>query len=227
MCRRALCLLHTSFYHHHRYINKKKYIKLCLGRYTLLSRMSTSAVTPTVLSQVYHMLKQKHARMLFYVSRTADDKCILYHHTRYGDRLLDPGVTLHSNHLSDPLVLDEIPTLLRDNFFGVDHGPVLQKRGVYKMTIRAIPERSIQLRLKKSGDVVPYATISGTPNIRLLNVHMDLNFNAIGMPHLKGITLTGVNVASGEVLQEFIAVTEEMLQQWDAVSLFKAFMQSR
>lgn len=182
--------------------------------------MATSS-TASVFAKLYAAIKQDQPTTLFFVARGCDDKLIVYDAMRIGDKLVNNGVDVYVGYASNS-TRDTIPNVL-NTFFGTSKVKQV-KHGLYRTAISAIPERPIDIILKKSGAVSASARIAGVDNVHIYAIYQDLTFNALDIPDLHSLTIYGIHPQTKAIVTETIKVTDDMKRNIDPAALFKAYM---
>jgi hypothetical protein len=184
--------------------------------------MDHVSVNPIVMKKVFQQLKKVHPKMVLYVSRTCDDKVVIYNAIRKEDKLEYPYLEIYFTWLNNPQKKEEVHGVLLDNFFGC-HGTSKMSRSFYKTQIRALADRELNLVLKKSGKVEAQTRFTSEEHpVKVLNVHMDLTFNVFNFPTLKSIIIHAMTNEK-KIVTDWIQITKEMEGQWNIAALMKTF----
>lgn len=194
--------------------------------YTLIQAMSVE-----LLHKVSKRWRKDNPNLMFMVSREPDDVVYLYKALRTNDRLEAPyGLVSRaqlSSHKETP-----VPELLLKNFFGMDITPTVDQ-GRYRMTVRALPERVMELELRrKNNRVAVYVDLTENKEkvrCELVAIHMDMSFNAVNYPDLRALVVHGIATDSAgtrRYVTERVKVTPAMRSRFDTSKLFQDWMRN-
>lgn len=180
------------------------------------------------VATVFKQIKQHKPNIVFFISRACDDKLVIYEAQKIGQALVQPVLDLYTSSVAEHKTMRvAIQDVLRDNFFGISQAQALnQKNTAFKVVLAALPERHISVVVKRSGNVIARGTVAGVENATIINVHLDMQFNAslvgVDIPYLRGLTIHAT-AKGGRVLKEYVKVTPAMLARVDVVGLMSSF----
>ena len=201
--------------------------------------------------KLFNAFLQKHKDLVFYMSRSCDEKLYSYFANRSNNTLVPASeVTCASVYYPAFGPKCEVNGMLLDSFFKLAVRPIPDSKK-YAAKLAGFPDREMTLHLKQDskpgkndGLVTSTSTlvVSGeaVKDVRVFCIHKDMTFNAMDIPDVKRIVVFGVapkqNVSSKLaahlhalsdtqflVWEEF-PVTQDLLDRFDIKKMTSAYI---
>lgn len=162
------------------------------------NKKKAKRMSSATLFKVHKNWIKKDPNVVFFISRSCDDKVCVYKGIRLGNKLLNDMIVPHFCHLETLSKMETVAASLVKNFFGAR--TTITQDG-YKCVVQALPQREMTIKLENA-KVVSSALLNFSTEIdgqlvtldvvaNMFALHMNLTFNSIGIPDLKDITIHG------------------------------------
>lgn len=175
--------------------------------------------------KVFSELRKKHPDLLFFISRKSDFRVILYNVNRDNMSLSNEVCNYIVTDLDNPeRETSTLSSVLIDNFYGFSE-PVDIGNNTYELTLNALPDRQLKLKLKKDRALL-LGNINGQDNAVVLTVFMDISWSYV-VPKLENIVITALNPKTKQLISEKILVTPDMLKRYDVSKIIAAYIQGK
>lgn len=206
--------------------------------------MNCELPDPLLVLKVSNIFHEKVPLGLFLMTRNCDAKTCMYTANRKENRLVK-GNEVHCAWTTYPEFKQEasVTDVLYKNFFGLQ-AKQIEDSSRYEARLAGFPNRPMILRLGKKISVTPMATFLvgpetiSVPEVDVIDLHMNMNFDALGVPDLLSVVAYGIvradrvpvtakpyctPVPNTEfvIVYEKIAITDEMRTRFDVTDLAK------
>lgn len=202
--------------------------------------------------KLFNAFKKEHPNLVFYMSRTCDEKVYGYFSTRVNDKLM-AGSEVHCASIMVPewQTKTAVPALIHDSFFALTVVPIPNTKK-YSAKLAGFPDRTMTISLKQDtspgkndGLVTSTSTlyVAGVPiaDVRIFCMHKQMTFNALDIPDVQKIVVFGT-VAKSAVADQALAaqlyplsesqflvweefpITQELLNRFNITELTKKFV---
>lgn len=156
-------------------------------------------------------IKKKLGDVLFVIERNIDDELVVYQAVMNEKKDDIVGIKMWWSKQSNLAEKEDVGEAAKRIFYGPQLRKV--KRGQYLMQVNCLMDEKnpqiIDLRIKKSGHVVPYVTIKDK-RCQLHKIFIDIT---LAPPSLNGLYITGE--FQGNTMNLKVPVTPEMVSQVD------------
>ena len=172
--------------------------------------------------KIYATLKKKNPKTMFFIARSDSTILINYEALVHGRNLHNNVAHIVNHKIEDASDCGPVHPVLVENLFGFNKP---KRQGEYYVsTIKAMPERVLQIKLSKNtGGASVYTTIDGSENCKLVGVFLDMDMSSM-IPSLHKLMLMGVSKVTKSYVTEEIKVTPQMIHKFDVKQLLSSYI---